>query len=120
MQIRTGLHRGPAILVNMNGKLDYFGTAINKAARVEAISGPGEISLSAEVFEDQAVNRLLKESGIPAVRRRSLKLKGLHGDQAVFSFSLPEQTIDPAQADAKGQTSHQGSGRTSIPEAQPA
>lgn len=89
VQIRAGIHRGPAILVNLNGKLDYFGTAINKAARVESISDPGQITISAEVFEDKTTGPLLRKFNITEVRRRSIHLKGLPGDQSVYSFNVP-------------------------------
>ncbi len=86
--IKLGIHRGPAILVNLNGRIDYFGGAINKAARMEAISRGGEATLSDEVFADAKVRGLLKQNGVREVKRRNAGLKGLKGDHSVYSFAF--------------------------------
>ncbi|MCR9142189.1 MAG: adenylate/guanylate cyclase domain-containing protein [bacterium] len=88
VRIRIGMHRGPAILVNLNGRLDYFGTSVNKASRIESVSRSRELSISQEVFEDRRVLSFLKQNGYRELRKRSARLKGIDGDQPVYSLAI--------------------------------
>ncbi|MEQ8355567.1 MAG: adenylate/guanylate cyclase domain-containing protein [Kiloniellaceae bacterium] len=58
--IKLGLHEGPCIAVTLNGRLDYFGSSVNMAARLQGQSDGGDIVLSEAVAEDPAVLELLK------------------------------------------------------------
>ena len=57
--IKIGLHEGPCIAVNLNGRLDYFGTTVNMAARLEGESRGGDIVLSQTFAADPGVALLL-------------------------------------------------------------
>ena len=59
--IRIGLHVGRCISVTLNNRLDYYGTAANKAARLEGQSLGGDIVLSREFAEDPGIQALLAE-----------------------------------------------------------
>jgi class 3 adenylate cyclase len=59
LAIKVGLHEGPCIAVTLNGRLDYFGTTVNMAARLQGQSEGGDIVLSEAVAEDPAVAALL-------------------------------------------------------------
>lgn len=58
--IKLGLHQGPSIVVTLNDRLDYFGGAVNMAARLQGQSEGGEIVLSREIADDPAVAAALK------------------------------------------------------------
>jgi class 3 adenylate cyclase len=57
--IKLGLHVGPCIVVTLNDRLDYFGSAVNLAARLQGQSAGGDIVLSADMTADAAVAGLL-------------------------------------------------------------
>jgi len=57
--IKLGLHEGPCIAVTLNGRLDYFGTTVNLAARLQGQSQGGDIVLSQTVAEHPEVKALL-------------------------------------------------------------
>lgn len=57
--VKIGLHMGPSIAVNLNDRLDYFGTTVNMAARLQGQSLGGDIVLSHAVADDPAVRPLL-------------------------------------------------------------
>ncbi len=59
IEVKMGMHRGPAIAVTTNRSLDYFGSTVNIAARVQGRSLPRELLISEEVFRDPAVKELL-------------------------------------------------------------
>jgi adenylate cyclase len=61
--LKIGIHEGPCIAVTANGRLDYFGTTINTAARVEHECRGGEIVMTAEVHRDPAVQEILRAEG---------------------------------------------------------
>ncbi|MFN7976331.1 MAG: DUF5939 domain-containing protein, partial [Acidobacteriota bacterium] len=57
--LRAGIHRGPAILVSLDGRLDFFGQAVNMASRLQDLAGPGEMCLSAEVAAAPSASELV-------------------------------------------------------------
>jgi class 3 adenylate cyclase len=71
--IKVGLHEGPCIAVTLNGRLDYFGTTVNMAARLQGESRGGDIVLSAAMAEDVSVAGRLASF---EARRESAPLKG--------------------------------------------
>ena len=48
LQLKAGIHTGPCIAVTLNDRLDYFGSTVNMAARLQAT--PGTAS-AAELIE---------------------------------------------------------------------
>jgi class 3 adenylate cyclase len=57
--IKLGIHTGPSIAVTLNDRLDYFGSTVNMAARLQGESQGGEIVLSPEIAADPAVEQVL-------------------------------------------------------------
>ena len=47
-----GLHTGACIVVTLNGRLDYFGSTVNIAARLSDMAQGGEVLLSKRVLDD--------------------------------------------------------------------
>jgi class 3 adenylate cyclase len=58
--VKLGLHQGPCIAVTSGGILDYFGTTVNVAARLQGQSRGGDMVLSAEMIADPAVAGVLE------------------------------------------------------------
>ncbi len=71
--LKIGIHVGPSVMVSLNERLDYFGSTVNMAARLQGQSEGGDIVLSRAVAEDAAVKPLLAD--VPA-RVESVSLKG--------------------------------------------
>lgn len=71
--LKLGVHMGPSVVVTLNDRLDYFGSTVNMAARLESQSAGGDIVLSRAVADDPAVQALL--AGV-ARREESVALKG--------------------------------------------
>jgi class 3 adenylate cyclase len=57
--LKIGVHKGPAIAVTLNDRLDYFGQTVNIAARVQSLADADEIIVSDDVYESAAVKELL-------------------------------------------------------------
>ncbi len=63
LSLKIGVHFGPCIGVRLNDQLDYFGSTVNLAARVQGRAGPNEIVLSSQVRDDPEVRALLADMG---------------------------------------------------------
>jgi class 3 adenylate cyclase len=71
--IKLGLHAGPTIAVTLNDRLDYFGSTVNLAARLQAQSQGGDFVLSTAVAALPELQARLAE--IPTEREEAV-LKG--------------------------------------------
>ena len=71
--LKLGVHAGPSVVVTLNDRLDYFGSTVNMAARLQGQSEGGDIVLSRVVADDPAVRPLL--ATLPS-RQESVRLKG--------------------------------------------
>ena len=71
--IKLGLHAGSAIAVTLNDRLDYFGSTVNLAARLQGQSEGGDIVISEALAGDPAVAPLIAD--LPA-RREQAPIKG--------------------------------------------
>jgi class 3 adenylate cyclase len=59
--IKVGLHSGACIAVTLNDRLDYFGTMVNLAARLQGLARSGEVVVSGGMAEDPGVAAVLAE-----------------------------------------------------------
>ncbi len=57
LNLRLGLNSGPALVVTLNGQLDYFGSTVNLAAKLERQSRGNELVLPYAVFETLSIPR---------------------------------------------------------------
>lgn len=71
--LKMGLHGGRCIAVTLNERLDYFGSTVNLAARLQGRSRRGEVVLSESLAADPAVVPLLRDR---TTRQESAELKG--------------------------------------------
>jgi class 3 adenylate cyclase len=73
--IKLGIHAGPSVVVNLNDRLDYFGSTVNMAARLQGQSEGGDIVVSRSIADDPAVRPVLAAI---ASREESVTLKGFN------------------------------------------
>jgi class 3 adenylate cyclase len=59
VEVKIGLHRGPAIVVTSNRNVDYFGRTVNIAARTQSQANAREVLLTDAVISDPAVTTYL-------------------------------------------------------------
>ncbi|HAV78153.1 MAG TPA: hypothetical protein DCX53_12465 [Anaerolineae bacterium] len=60
--LKVGLHKGPCIVVNLNDRLDYFGSTVNITARLPGFSQGGELILSEAFHEDPEIQEFLSKN----------------------------------------------------------
>jgi len=61
LKLKAGIHYGSCIAVNLNDRLDYFGTTVNAASRLVELSSGNDIILSSAVRDDSEVQEILRE-----------------------------------------------------------
>ncbi len=61
--LKVGMHHGPCIAVTLNDRLDYFGSTINIAARVQGLSAGGDVIVSDSVWRDPGVREWWRTAG---------------------------------------------------------
>ncbi|MCB1179374.1 MAG: adenylate/guanylate cyclase domain-containing protein, partial [Leptospiraceae bacterium] len=88
VSLKIGVHSGPAILVNLNDRIDYFGTTVNKAARIQSLSNSENFCVSEEIFGQPEIKELLKQNGVKRVNRKFRELKGLSGKHPVYFIPI--------------------------------
>jgi class 3 adenylate cyclase len=88
--VKAGLTEGPCVAVNANHVLDYFGTTVNVAARVQALSVGGDLVLPTEIAREPEVAAAL--GALPS-ERFSAALKGLSKEVEVLRV-----LVDPGAA----------------------
>jgi class 3 adenylate cyclase len=82
LNLKAGLHVGPCIAVTLNDRLDYFGSTVNLAARLEGQSTGQDIVISSAVYDDPEVRSFLRQPGNGIVARRfEIPLKGFDEEQ---------------------------------------
>ncbi len=81
--LKIGLHRGAAIAVTLNERLDYFGQTVNIAARVQGLAGGDEIWMTEDVYSAPGVATLLAPY---AVKQTRAELKGVAGAMPVYGL----------------------------------
>jgi class 3 adenylate cyclase len=89
LQLKAGLHTGPCIAVTLNDRLDYFGSTVNLAARLEGLSNGTDVIISRPVFEDALVRELLEAKQLSATEF-DMTLKGFEDERfALWRVSEP-------------------------------
>ena len=85
LTLKAGIHTGPCIAVTLNERLDYFGSNVNIAARLEPLSTGGDCVISRDVRLDPEVLELLEDpaSGLRAEPTEA-QLKGF--DEECFEL----------------------------------
>ncbi|TQC47954.1 adenylate/guanylate cyclase domain-containing protein [Rhodococcus sp. WS4] len=86
--LKVGLHQGPAVMIDNEGSVDYFGATVNLAARVQGCANGGDIVLSRAVHDDPEVGALL---ALPDYRCDvfTAGLKGIDEEQTLWRLRRP-------------------------------
>ena len=79
--LKIGVHKGAAIAVTLNERLDYFGQTVNIAARVQNLADADEIFVSQDVYDATGVR---DELAAFAVEPRTAQLRGVQQELPVF------------------------------------
>jgi class 3 adenylate cyclase len=81
LHLKAGIHAGPCVAVTLNDRLDYFGSTVNLAARLEAVSATrAGVVISAPINNDPEVMAWAKSDQICA-EPFTTTIKGFEDEQ---------------------------------------
>jgi len=89
INVKVGVHYGPCNEVTLNERLDYFGTTVNIAARVQGLSDGRDVMASDALYLKSAAGAYLsgkKWSSEPF----TTSLKGLKSSYTVHKLTRPK------------------------------
>lgn len=61
ISIKIGVHAGASIAVTLNDRLDYFGSMVNLAARIQGLAAGGDVVVSGRLAGDPSVAPLVRD-----------------------------------------------------------
>jgi class 3 adenylate cyclase len=83
LSVKLGLHEGACLAVRANDKLDFFGTTVNVAARLQAQARGSEIVITESLLDHTEVNALAHSR---PMRRFEASLKGIREVQKLVGI----------------------------------
>jgi adenylate cyclase len=95
--VRVGVHEGPCVAVTLNGRLDYFGTTVNLAARIEHESDGGEIVASADLYEGARASPLAQSLPVRADPFLA-QLRGISAPTRLYRITLTDGAARASQS----------------------
>jgi len=79
--VKIGLHEGPALALTLNDRLDYFGSTVNKAARIQNEAGGNETVISEDLYRRLEGDSLLAKLN---PQPYTAQLKGIKRDMLLY------------------------------------
>ncbi|MGA7803479.1 DUF5939 domain-containing protein [Bradyrhizobium sp.] len=89
--LKIGVHRGAAIAVTLNERLDYFGQTVNIAARVQNLADGDEICLTEEVYGAPSVAEIIAPY---PVAKSEAALKGVSKAMSVYHLARMASLVE--------------------------
>jgi class 3 adenylate cyclase len=77
--LKAGVHFGHCIAVTLNGQLDFFGSTVNAASRLESYSDGENVIISDAAYADPEVQEFIARAGLHA-KPVQVVLKGFEGE----------------------------------------
>jgi class 3 adenylate cyclase len=94
LALKIGIHQGTCFAVTMNDRLDYFGTTVNVAARVQKESRGGDIIVTESVYQDPAARHVIEHEFESGQEAMDVEIRGLRGRHPVLRLT-PLSPLSP-------------------------
>ncbi len=94
LTLKIGINSGTCIAVTLNDRLDYFGSMVNLAARLEGLGNGDDVIIAEEVAHDPAVETLLEQPDL-SVSAFEATVKGFSTPVPVRRLQL--KVVEPQQ-----------------------
>lgn len=93
-QLKAGIHHGSCVAVNLNSRIDYFGSTVNIASRFVDYASENELIISQKIFDKHDLQEMLKESDNNGrIEDMNIRLKGF--DKESFSIKRIQISDSP-------------------------
>jgi class 3 adenylate cyclase len=85
LHVKIGVHEGPCLAVRANERLDFFGTTVNVAARLQAQARADEIVIAESLLGHPEITEIVRERE-GRIRRFDAALKGIREIQRLIGI----------------------------------
>jgi class 3 adenylate cyclase len=100
LTLKAGIHEGPCIVVTLNDRLDYFGSTVNMAARLESLSTGDDVVISHAIYDDAEVGEFMRAENLQAAQFEVM-LKGFDEERfALWRISRVANKAAPEKSAA--------------------
>jgi len=95
LQLNAGIHSGSCMAVNLNSRIDYFGSTVNIASRFVDLASDNEVVFSQNAFSNSKLQHMLEDAGQNStVQTASTRLKGFDAEYfAIKSIKIDNSTL---------------------------
>jgi class 3 adenylate cyclase len=114
LTVKIGLHEGPCLAVRANDRLDFFGTTVNVAARLQAQAHPSEIVVMKELLAHPDIAEVVGARAFPQ-RAFEAQLKGIREVQKLIAIDATPAASRESQSAPVVATKIEGSGEARAP-----
>jgi class 3 adenylate cyclase len=102
--LKAGVHHGPCIAVTLNDRLDYFGSTVNMAARLEGLSTGGDVVITDAIHDDPEIAELLGgEDSEFSAEPFEATLKGFEGPVRLWRVAWRAHRAEELSAAGSGE-----------------
>jgi class 3 adenylate cyclase len=91
LRLKAGVHTGPCIAVTLNERLDYFGSTVNLAARLEGLSTADDVIISRPMYDDPEVRNFIEAEKLETTVFE-MRLKGFEEER--FELLRVSRTVN--------------------------
>lgn len=88
LRLRVGFHVGPCIAMRANEKIDYFGTTVNLAARLQGLAHAGDVTLASNIAQRPEIAARIAHLRLRK-QTEQLPIKGFAREIDVVRVSAP-------------------------------
>lgn len=82
LKLKAGIHHGSCVAVNLNNKIDYFGTTVNIASRLVDTAHENEVVISQNVARNNTISDLLEgKYNHFDIRQEQVPLRGFNEEK---------------------------------------
>jgi class 3 adenylate cyclase len=94
LRVRAALHRGMCLAVRLESNIDYFGQAVNYAAKMQSVAGAGQIVLSNEFCAQPGIEAQVRGAGLELEEVRFSPVRSDGNETGtVMVVSVPRQSL---------------------------
>lgn len=99
LRLKAGIHHGSCVAVNLNNRIDYFGSTVNIASRFVDYASENEAILTQRTFDESSLNEVLGEFGnnntvedmsthLKGFRKESFRIKRIQVDSSLLRLAI--------------------------------
>jgi class 3 adenylate cyclase len=86
LAIKIGIHAGSCVAIQTNHQIDYFGSAVNTAARVQGVARGGEIVVTEPIWHAPGVRERTDNCGL-RMAPDTVRLRGIAAPVSIFRLN---------------------------------